>query len=330
MSDLRFDPISGQWIAIARNRLQRPTEFIPIERVQKQLICPFCAGNEEETPPAIATYDAKGKQVNSCQPWMVRVVPNKYPSFFVSDHPQPDAGPYDALEACGQQELIIPSSRHVTSLSGLTAEEMKLGLVACQHRIQALQQEEGLRHTMLFLNCRSAAGASLAHIHLQLIASPVVSDYLRGRVQRNQQSIREQGQPLISRLSAWESQQGQRMVADTASLRVFCPYASRFPFQLYIVPKQGDGPFTAATADQLEELGHLLRMMVGRYESVLESPAYNLLLHSAPFDSLEYDQWYFELFPRITSAAGLEWGTDIWVNPVTPETAAKALKQDRN
>ena len=328
MSDLRYDPISGQWVAIARNRLQRPTEFIPIERVQKQLICPFCAGNEDETPPAIAAYDALGASVDLKGPWTVRVVPNKYPSFSAVSDPQPQPGPYRATGAAGQQELVIPSARHITSLSSLNDDEMEVCLMACQHRISTMQRAAVIQHAMLFVNCRSSAGASLAHIHLQLIGSPVVSHYLRARVARNLQSIQEYGVPLIRRLSDWESERGVRMVADSASFRVFCPYASRFPFQLFLVPKNDRAPFVSMSKSESRELGQLTRLMVKRFEAILELPAYNLLLHQAPFDAVEDDQWFIELFPRITYAAGLEWGTDIWVNPVTPETAAKALQKD--
>ena len=67
-------------------------------------------------------------------------------------------------------------------------------------------------------------------------------------------------------------------------------------------------------------------MMITRLEGIIDEPPYNLLLHTAPFHAGDYDHWYFELFPRLTSAAGFEWGTDVWVNPVSPEAAAKQLQ----
>ena len=201
MSDLRHDPINDQWVAIAKNRNQRPMEFVPMEKRHQQLLCPFCKGNEEQTPAPIAHYDENGLIQSEPKTWTVRVVPNKYPSFSLNGSVDPVSG--GESELCGSssdhgvQELIIPSPRHITSISELTEEELKLALQAAQDRIKDLQSRDDVKHAMLFMNCRFAAGASLGHIHLQLIGSPVISSHLQNRVDRDLAHRQKHGCALI-------------------------------------------------------------------------------------------------------------------------------------
>ena len=328
MSDLRYDPVSDHWVTIAKNRLDRPIEFIPLEQVRQQLICPFCRGNEDQTPAGIAAYLNDGRPLDESHDpasWMVRVIPNKFPSYADVQNIQNVNDTYRSSSENGQQLLIIPTYRHLTSISELNEEELHVSLMACQQQIGAMKSDAGIRHAMLFMNCRSSAGASLGHIHYQLIGSPVVSGYLEGRVQRNLQSVQQHGSTLMKRILDWEISQKVRIVKLTENFCIFCPYASRFPFQIWIVPLDPRGGFVACAPAKRNELSQLCRSMVEQLEVLLDQPAYNLLLHNAPFHAADYDHWYIELFPRLTCSAGFEWGTDIWVNPVSPEAAARRL-----
>ena len=337
MSDLRFDPVSNQWVTIARNRSERPMEFVPLEQTRHQLICPFCKGNEEETPTTCVAYHRDGSQLNQADDpssWTVRVIPNKYPSFELSSagHKHIDCesheGPYKAAKCPGEQELIISSPRHVASLSELNDDELRVSFHAYQERIKRMETLEHIRHAMLFMNCRLNAGASLSHVHTQLIGSPIVSGALQERSNRNQLHFQEQGKPLVETLTSWEREQGKRIIFESENFSVFCPYASRFAFQSWIVPNHHVGSFQDCPQAVCHELAELCRRMIARLETLLGETGYNILLHQAPFSMLENDHWYFEIFPRLTRAAGFEWGTDIWVNPVSPETAARRIRVD--
>ena len=327
MSDLRYDPVTGVWVAIARNRLERPMEFVPLEQVQKQIICPFCAGNEDETPATVIGFDAGGQEIGDGERgWVARVVPNKFPSLAV---PAPESngqpGPFRLLTVDGIQEIIIPSPRHVASLSELTDTEVEVLMVACQNRLQQVGNGQ-VKHVMLFMNCRLAAGASLGHIHLQLMASPVCSDYLQRRMAADRQHRAAAGEPLMRSLLEWELSQQLRVVKETEHFVIVCPYASRYAFQTWVIPRNVSRTFSEMGGGPRSELGFLCREIVTDLEILLDHPAYNLLLHQAPVQSLSDDYWYLEIFPRITRSAGFELGTDIWVNPVAPETAARQLK----
>jgi UDPglucose--hexose-1-phosphate uridylyltransferase len=335
MSDLRFDPLSNQWIAVAKNRRDRPMEFIPIDQTRQQLICPFCRGNEDETPHPSAAYRDDGTILGADDDpsgWTVRVIPNKFPSFrSASDlHSMEieDAGPYGSVRLPGEQEVVIASPRHVTTLSELTDAELKITFAACQDRIKYAESLPHIEHSMLFMNCRSSAGASLSHIHVQLIGSPLVSSFLTERAQRNLSHFESHGNSLLQSLTEWERTQQKRLILETENFCIYTPYASRFPFQIRIVPKHHHSRFHDCPAEMRDELAGLCRKLVVRLEELLDNPGYNLLLHQAPFSMSEKDHWYLELLPRLTRAAGYEWGTDIWINPVAPETAAKQIRID--
>ena len=337
MSDLRHDPINNQWIAMAGNRRSRPMEFVPLEQVRQQIICPFCKGNESETPRTLLAIDRFGQTLDpddESASWMIRVVSNKYPSYSTADgegpHPPAVAPDPDGLQQVnhqpGVQELIIPSARHVASLAELTDAELHGSFKVHQHRLRSLDQHPQVKHAMLFLNCRSAAGASLGHLHWQLIGSPVVSNHIQYRIQTEQDHRGAHGCSLIHRLTDWELREQVRVVRVTENFALVCPFASRFPFQVRIVPRRDDQAFSDLPAQAIAELSQHCRDVVRWLETLLDQPAYNVALQMTTLERQREDPWYLEVFPRLTTPAGFEWGTDIWVNPVAPETAARALK----
>jgi UDPglucose--hexose-1-phosphate uridylyltransferase len=333
MSDLRHDPINDQWITVAGNRRDRPMEFIPLEQTRQQLICPFCKGNEDETPVAISAYRGDGTLTGADDDpsdWLVRVINNKYPAFSLNGSTTnvdtQANGPFQSMSASGSQELIIPSPRHVTSISELTSHELLLSFWVNQQRIKHVQSKPQIKHAMLFLNCRSAAGASLSHIHHQLIGSPVLGGHLRGRVDRNAAHARQNGCSILRSMMDWEIKQGKRILELTDNFCVVCPYASRFPFQVWIVPRKHESDFCECPDEIRDEAATLCQSWISRLESVMENPSYNMLLHIEPFAVKQNRHWYFEIFPRLTNAAGFEWGTDIWVNPISPESSVRRLR----
>ena len=328
MADLRYDPVFGIWVAIATKRRERPMEFVPTEQIHKQIVCPFCSGNENETPTPVVTYAADGQPLTADDDpssWAVRIMPNKYPSLR-QDKGITTCGPYQCESKDGIQELVIPTPRHVASVSELTIEELSLSLQCCQIRVSELQQLSSIEHVMLFFNCRSAAGASLEHIHFQIMGSPVLSSFLAGRTARNKENIAKTGRSLMTSLLDWETEQEKRIVKETKNFVMFCPFASRFAFQVWVVPKSQDHSYSQMPTEFHHELAELFHAYVTKLEELLESPGYNLLLHLAPNGATEKDHWFFEICPRLNRMAGFELGTDVWVNPVPPDLAAKRLQ----
>ena len=121
----------------------------------------------------------------------------------------------------------------------------------------------------------------------------------------------------------------ERVVLDTANFLCFAPFASRFPFELWIVPKNHTSHYENIQKNDVEELGTVLKMVLLKLEVALDKPAYNYIIHTSPLDSqpLKHYHWHIEIIPRLTRVAGFEWGTGFYINPVPPEQAAACLRE---
>ena len=324
MSDLRLDPITGHWVAIAANRIDRPNEFQIQQNVRQAAgRCPFCPGNEAETPePTLVLEDATQKT-----DWLLRVVPNKYPSFPNNGQlVNPNCGPYANNTAHGVQEVIIQSPRHIESISELNEHELSASFTAFRDRVRDTEAIPEIEHVMLFQNCRAEAGASLQHIHSQLIGTPIVPDQLNTRWQRMHHHVQQKGISILESITDWELQQESRVLEVTERFAAYCPYASRFGYQVWIVPLIREVAFSELTDDDTRQLATICQRYISRLESQLNSPAYNMLFHFSTLAFSDFAHWFVEIFPRITRPAGFEWGTGWWVNPYAPEDVAKSLR----
>jgi UDPglucose--hexose-1-phosphate uridylyltransferase len=326
MSEYRYDLLHNRWVIVGGQRAGRPHEFE--EQVVRRIAdpCPFCAGNESETPEALATY--RRPQDNG---WSVRVVPNKYPAVEPSPAANGDTGNHELFAsrpALGQHEVIIESPRHVASLSELTADECALVFAAYRDRLAALRSEGQFRYVQIFKNVGAAAGASIEHSHSQLLALPHVPLHVADELESCRRYRQEHGRVLLAALLDEELARGARIVAEGPSLVAFCPWASRFPYEVWIVPRRQEPSFAAVPPGEIGEAARLVQELIGCIERALGPVGYNFLLHSQPFDTSRYDyyHWHIELFPRITKVAGFEWSTGVFINTTPPETAADELR----
>ncbi len=333
MSEFRQDPLSRRWVIVGcDDRAARPNEFVEATTRQSDLPCPFCAGNEEQTPVAVATYAANGQAG-----WLVRVVPNKYPALTLETPLCPSCqplagGPTSGIASgFGCHEVIVESPRHVASLSELTDVEVELVFRAYRDRIRDLAASGRFKYVQIFKNVGPAAGASLEHVHSQLVALPGVPDVLQQELSTSAEHYREHGQPLLTSLIDREAAADERIVAHSANYIAFCPYASRFPYETWLAPRRHQPRFEAAEPGELGEIARLARDVVGRIERAAGITAYNAYLHTLPFDTPAEDHyhWHIEILPRLTKVAGFEWSTGCFINPYAPEAAAAHLRESR-
>lgn len=339
MSELRYDPLGGFWVNIASIRAERPNEFRRIETRRADAICPFCAGQELRTPTSILELSHSGEPGGhrAAQPWQVRVIPNMYPAFSSVAKPQMSStGPYGTFTGGGLHEIIVESPRHVTSISQLTDDELRLSIQAYQLRIQAAYELDDIRQVTLFKNCRSEAGASIEHVHSQMIASPVMPDSLAARFERSSRAVRETGRALLDTIVRFETQENRRMIESRGGFAAFCPFASRFAFQIWIVDvRAGRESFERLPANDLADLCRLVRSCIERLERVLADPPYNLVLHLPPKMPLETSPqeifpWFIEIIPRLGRLAGFELAGGGWITDQRPEDSAEKLRGDSN
>lgn len=326
MADFRWDPVSGQWVIIASNRAQRPNDFQTSVNRPPSTDCPFCYGNEELTPREIAVYQSGEKNGR----WNTRVFANKYPAVTENDgvNHEINVGPYRKGDFWGHHEVIVESPDHKTSFSQLCDDESDCAFKAYRDRIAEFASNPVLKHAMLFKNCRPEAGASIEHLHSQILCTSVTTEKVMRRINRARQYFQANRQDVISSIVEFEMGEQVRVIAESENYVAYCPFASRFGYQTSIAPKQRGNRFFELSDEEVFELGRFVRNMVVKLEACLPQAAYNVLLHIAPFDvsADAYYQWHVEFFPRLANPAGYEWGTGCWINPVAPEIAAKELR----
>jgi UDPglucose--hexose-1-phosphate uridylyltransferase len=329
MPELRKDPITDSWVIISTDRARRPTDFVrePTPREPSGRFCPFCPGNESKTPPEVLAW-RDGSEAN--QPgWSLRVIPNKFPVLGIEGELDREGdGLFDKMQGIGAHEVVIESPEHVLSLTDLSERAIEHVLCAFRERIRDLRNDRRLRYVMLFKNQGEAAGATLEHTHSQLIALPVVPKRVQEEIDCAKNYYNSKERCIFCDLIRQETKSRARIVMESDRFIVLEPYAARFPFETWILPRSHRSHFAEADAHSLENLACVLRSTLRKIEKVLEWPPYNLLLHTAPLQEPgnPYFHWHIEIIPKLTRVAGFEWGSGFYINPTPPEESAKFLR----
>jgi UDPglucose--hexose-1-phosphate uridylyltransferase len=351
MAELRRDPIVGRMVIIAPERAARPHEFVDRPHTERAADCPFCEGNERETPIELAALRDRGTTPNG-PGWQVRVVSNKYPAvepfpvgeLFIEGLWNYRASPYASLPgsetftpsrpARGVHEVIIEAPRHLLATGSLSIDELADVLKVYRDRLLVHRADDRLRFVQIFKNVGEAAGASIEHLHSQLIGTEFVpqaiEEELAGCVNYHIQTER----CLFCDLLHSELKADLRVVSATETFMALCPYASRFPYEVWLLPRRHSHRFEDADDRLLAEAARVLRGVLRGIEKLLAasglaSVGYNYVLHSAPFDmpASEHYHWHIEVLPRAVKQAGYEWSTGVHINPVAPEDAAATLRE---
>jgi UDPglucose--hexose-1-phosphate uridylyltransferase len=329
LPELRKDVITGRWVIISSDRLKRPNDF----RLERYALsgsdqCPFCAGREALTPPEVLAYRPNGGPPNG-HGWHLRVVPNKFPALQVEGNLDREGeGLFDRMNGIGAHEVIIETPDHDRTLAMLSEAEVERLLWAFRERVLDLKQDRRFRYIVLFKNHGAAAGATLEHTHSQLIALPIVPDFVREEIEGARQHYLAKERCVFCDIIRQEVTAGRRVIHENAEVVALAPYAPRFAFETWLLPRSHGSRFEEAPHQQYEGLARMIKTVLARMDQVLEKPAYNLIIHSAPLSEnvADFYHWHVELIPRLTRAAGFEWGTGFYINPTSPEEAAAVLR----
>jgi UDPglucose--hexose-1-phosphate uridylyltransferase len=308
---------------------------------------PFLEGHENQTPPEVYALRPEGTSADG-PGWKVRVVTNLFPALVeengqsFSDTPvavsnegnasavdplaseRADAELFSTRKATGAHEIIVNGPEPVASLLGLRGDQLEQAMGVWRMRMRA---HESASYVHVLVNEGKSAGASLAHTHAQLYALPFVPQPIaRERERFTAYAHRTEGRNLLEDLCQEEVRLRQRVVCVDREAVAICPFASRLPFEVQIIPRtprkafEDDGPLASSLlADVLHRLQHALG----------ELPPLNLWVRTAPRDA-EYFCWRIDILPRLTHLAGLELGAGVSLNPLSPEQAAILLQSSGN
>ncbi len=332
MPELRKDPITGRWVIISTDRAKRPSDFVRESVEIKGIgICPFCYGNESKTPPELLQYGRNGSGPNS-PGWQVRVVPNKFPALGIEgDLDREGEGLFDRMNGVGAHEVIIETPDHRSTLATMKEKQIEDVLWAFRDRMLDLKNDRRFRYILIFKNHGEAAGASLEHPHSQLIALPIVPKRVREEVDSARHYYYDKERCIFCDMIRQELDSEVRVISETDLFIALAPYAPRFPFETWILPKQHASSFENNQSPVYSGLAKVLKDTLVRLDVVLDRPAYNFMIHTSPIgeETNEHYHWHIEIMPKLTKVAGFEWGTGFYICPTPPEEAARFLRDAR-
>jgi len=329
MSELRRDPIIGRWNIIDTDQPAGPETFDIDAPALNGGKCPFCYGNEGITPPEIYVVRPPGSAPNG-PGWKLRVVSNKFPALKIEgDLGRRGIGVFDLCNGVGAHEVIIETPDHQRQMADLAVEELAEVIRAYKARSLDLRGDRRLKYTLIFKNFGLSSGASLEHAHTQLIALPIVPKRVQEELIGAERYFEFRERCSYCDMLHQELQEDERLVCENRSFIAICPYVSSFPFELWILPKEHRADFAQITQEATTDFARIMKETLGRLRAVLSNPPYNFIIHTAPIEPREREEyhWHLELIPKLTKIAGFEWGTGFYINPTPPELAANLLRE---
>ncbi len=244
-------------------------------------------------------------------------------------------GFFTGMIGYGAHEVVIETPDHKKEASEQTVEEIKDWIQALQERVKFLYNEKKFKYVLIFKNKGRAAGASLSHPHHQLIATPVTPKRVKEELVGAAKYFKDNERCVFCDIVKEEAAVRTRVVCENGDFIAFCPYASRFPFETWILPKEHCIDFYDEKVDG-GALAGIIKEVLRRLGKAIGEPEYNYILHAAPnripregyWATIERDyHWHIELFPRLLKTAGFEWGTGFYINPTPPEDAARFMRE---
>jgi UDPglucose--hexose-1-phosphate uridylyltransferase len=328
MNELRCDPITGRWIITFLDKIPAPSSLKAAEQPKKngKDDCPFCYGKEDLTPHEITAHRKQGGP--NTPGWSVRVVPNKYPALRVEGEITKEGdGVFDMMSGVGAHEIIVESPDHYKDMADFSYVEMEDVVWAYLSRSLDLKQDKRFKYILIFKNYGKIAGASLEHAHSQLIALPIVPKRVQEELEGATKYYDYKERCIFCDIIRQEKEEKERIIYEDERFLAFCPYVSRFPYEVWVLPKRHSADFTGLERDSVGCLARAMRDSLARIKKLLSDPPYNFIIHTSPIEGHDREDfhWHIEIMPKLTKVAGFEWGSGFYINPVPPHIAAANL-----
>jgi UDPglucose--hexose-1-phosphate uridylyltransferase len=326
MSVLRQDPTTRQWVIMAPTRAGRPQDTresvrtVPPPHDER---CPFCPGNEDQTPPELLR-DPSGPN------WRVRVVPNMYPALGDEGPPRRTGPPlFREMPGVGSHEVVIESPRHDARVDEMIPDEVAQAITAWRTRYRLLLERPDIRAAVVFKNFGKSAGASLTHPHSQIVASPVFLPRLLRRLDAATRYADENGSCVYDDVVAAEREAGFRMVDECGPFVAFAPFAGQTPYETWIVPTVHGSSFGRLIDADVPALAEILIRTLSAIRRTCGDPDLNFVLYSAETDGRANAVfcWHIKILPKLSTPAGFELSSAMSINTVAPEDAARELRE---
>ena len=335
MSRMCKDVFTGRWVIVAEAEAVHPSDFRfkPFER--DTAFCPFCETNEASTPPEVFAIRRPGSMANG-PGWSVRVVPNSQPQLKIEGElGRRGEGLHDLMNGIGAHEIVVETPRHDRSLHELEPDDISEVIRAYVARITDLERDKRMRYVLMFKNHGEEAGAhTISHSISHLMGLPVTPRNVKTKLITARHYYVQKERCLYCDVLEQELKNQQRLVAENSDFVAFTPFASRFPFEMCVLPKSHNSAFSRISPGEIRHLAQILRDILQKLDKTLGHPPYNLSIQDRPFviprkgywETIEADfHWHLEILPHVSRVTGFEWASGFFYNPVPPETAARYL-----
>lgn len=305
MGELRKDYLLDRWVLLSTARAKRPSDFKVRLLKNNKSSCPFCKGHEHMTPNASYVVRKNGK-------WIVRSFPNKFNAVDNFKGSKYSSEFFNFQPALGYHEVLVETPDHSKTLADLPVDHISLILDSYAKRILAFDS----KYVFVFKNHGEEAATSIAHSHSQIIAYNQVPKLIESEVK----AFKKFDSCPFCSLVKLESK-GPRLVSENSSFVAFTPFASRFPFEVWILPKKHIK--SLVDLDDFSALASLLKHVLLKLKTI--NASYNLFIHNAPAKSDFH--FHIEITPRLSKFGGFELGTDTFINVISPEEAARFYRK---
>ncbi|KUG05063.1 galactose-1-phosphate uridylyltransferase [hydrocarbon metagenome] len=328
MTELRRDMVRDSWVLIANGKALKPSDFPIYKSTVSSLLgegmCPFCEGNEALTTGELDAFRTQDSLPNQAG-WLVRAIPNKFAMFKMNKEEleYQFSGIYSRCNGLGHHEVVIETPQHGIQMHELPAVQLTMLLKMLQKRFKALAVDPRVKYIQIYKNKGLFAGASQDHSHSQILAYPMVPDRNKGI----RKYFNEHQRCLMCQMIQEEIER-ERIIYESDHFIILSPYAPRFSYEAWIIPKQHQKYFADINDAEIKDLQAVLKGYLGSMLACLDNPSYNVMINSAPVNISKPDgyHWYIEIIPRLVISNAVEIASGYFINPVDPETAAEVLR----
>ncbi|MCJ7508788.1 MAG: galactose-1-phosphate uridylyltransferase [candidate division Zixibacteria bacterium] len=337
MSTLRRDPVTARWVTNTDETEEGITTKDELERLASQGICPFCEGNEKYTPDEI--YAIRRKETKKNEPgWEVRVIPNVSPALRLDLEVErrPELM-YDMMNSVGADEIVIETPKHIANTADLEPSQISKVLTVYKNRIKDLKDDKRFRSLIIFKNYgERTAPTSLKHACSEVMALSFTPKNLKEELDGAKDYYDYKSRCIFCDIIRQELNTQKRVVSQNDKFIAITPFASRFSHEIWILPKEHSADFETLDESSIQNLGTFLKEILTRIKVLLYDPPYNYMFHLGPNKNARPDfwktvdedyHWHIEIMPLFTKTGGFEWGSGYYINEITPETAAKQLRE---
>jgi UDPglucose--hexose-1-phosphate uridylyltransferase len=319
MPELRKHYFLDEYCIIAAERKKRPSDFQSAKAVSgDETVCPFCPGNEEMTPPAVAVYTEQGVSSDGLERntgWLLRVFPNVFAAMVPC--PAPATTEWIALPGQGYHEVIVDSPLHGENPADYAKEHMEKLIQVYRDRYVHYCNNRLVKYVSIFKNWGREAGASLSHSHSQLVTLPILPPLIK----REMDAISHASRCPFCNIVA-EEKESCRLIEENENWILIAPFYSQAPYETWILPKRHFANLGEMHEAEGKSLAALLKRALGSMRSLLNDPPYNFMISQLPFSY----HLNIRIQPAISKIAGFERGTGVYINSIAPEQAAEEFR----